>query len=509
MKLAQLRKRHRKLLKKGNAAAAAQQWAEAERIYWQYLALVPDDPKVLFNMGALRQHAIKFEKDVVKLHQLCIEAVAFYADAVGSRHFENETKSDALNNHALIMSRMGFPEKAKIALHLALQMNPDNRAARLNFADLLVFEGDFEAADREFFEIINSDPNSAGAQFSRSMILLLTGDIRRGFMEYRARFRVASFPSKILATDKPLWAGQPLDGKTLCITQEQGWGDALMFIRYAGEIKSRWPQSRVVFAVAESLHRLGLGTVGLDACLPDHLTPEFAALAPEFDFHAPLLHLPDILGTTLETIPADCPYILPQPDWLNLPLEPTNKRRVGLCWAGSPIHGKDKWRSMKPEQFQQFIDAAPHLQFYSLQCGPRAHEVQSMTGCVDLAQHIHDWTQTASAILQMDLVISVDTAIAHLAGALGVPCWILLPLSPDFRWMLGREDSPWYPKARLFRQGETSAQSITTGASSSGASSTFAPSSSSPQIASNGSSGTDTEKWDSVIQRVCKELEKL
>jgi ADP-heptose:LPS heptosyltransferase len=400
-------------------------------------------------MGALRQHAIKNEKDQVRLHQLCIEAVAFYADAIGSQHVDNETKADCLNNHGLIMGRMGFPEKAKIAFHLALQLNPEHRAARLNFADVLVFEGEYDAADREFFEVINSDPNSAGAQFCRSMILLLTGEIRRGFRDYRARFNVPTFPSKIMSTDKPMWDGQSLDGKTLCISQEQGWGDAIMFCRYAEEIKKRWPDCRILFSVAESLHLLLSGAVGLDECLPDHLTPEFKA---EFDYHAPLLHLPDIMGTTIETIPNNCPYIMAQPDWINLPLKPTDKPRVGLCWAGSPIHGKDKFRSMKPEHFQRFIDAASHRQFYSLQCGPRAYEVQSMTNCVDLAQHIHDWTQTAAAMLQMDLIISVDTAIAHLAGALGIPCWVLLPSSPDFRWMLGRDDSPWYPKARLFRQ---------------------------------------------------------
>jgi hypothetical protein len=439
-------------LQRGNLAASQGGWTEAERAFRQYLSQVPDDPKVLFNLGAIRQHELKHERDPAKAHQLCVEAVSFYADALSSQYPDAETKADCLNNHGLIMGRCGFPEKAKIAFHLALQLNPEHRAARLNFADMLVFEGEYDAADREFFEIINSDSNSAGALFSRSMILLLTGDIRRGFREYRSRFRVGSFPSKIMATDKLMWNGELLDGKTLIVTQEQGWGDSIQFIRYASEIKACWPSCRIFFSVGDSMHRLLRGVIGLDGCLPDHLTPEFAAACPEFDFHAPLLHLPDILGTTLETIPASHSYILPQADWIDLPLESTSKPRVGLVWAGSPIHGKDKWRSMQPGQFQRFIDAAPDTQFYSLQCGPRAHETEQLTNCINLPQHIRDWTQTASAILQMDLVISVDTAVAHLAGALGVPCWILLPSSPDWRWMLGRDDSPWYPQARLFRQ---------------------------------------------------------
>lgn len=210
MQLEQIRKQHRKILARGNESAARGDHAAAEKHYLEYLRRVPDDPKVLFNLGALRQHALKSEKDPVHLHQLCVEAVAFYADALGSRHVDNETKADCLNNHGLIMGRMGFPEKAKIAFHLALQLWPAHRAARLNFADLLVFEGDYDAADREFFEVINSDPNSAGAQFSRAMILLLMGDIRKGFREYRARFRVPSFPSKIMETERSMWDGEDL-----------------------------------------------------------------------------------------------------------------------------------------------------------------------------------------------------------------------------------------------------------------------------------------------------------
>ncbi len=241
--------------------------------------------------------------------------------------------------------------------------------------------------------------------------------------------------------------------KTLIVTLEQGHGDSIMGVRYFAEIKKRWPTCKILFSSDKCMHLLLKGCVGLDGCLPDHLEPEFKDACPEFDYHSPLLHLPDVMETTLETIPADCPYIFPHPDWIPLPLPPTDKKkRIGICWAGSPSHGKDFARSMKPEQFQRFIDAAPDAQFYSLQCGPRAWETEQLTNCVNLPKEIHDWTQTANAILQMDLIISVDTAVVHLAGALGVPCWILLPSSPDWRWMLGRNDSPWYPQARLFRQ---------------------------------------------------------
>lgn len=445
-------KRLRKLKARANEACRNQDYETANRLLLEYVEYVPNDPKALFNLGALRQPLIANETNPVRIHQLRVEAIEFYARAIESPQPDSLTKSDCCNNSGLIMGAIGYPDKAKIFFHLALQLNPENRAARLNYADILVHEGEYEEADRQFFEIINSDPNSAGAQFSRSMILLLMGDIRRGFQEYRARFSVRSCKSKILQTEKPLWEGEPLDGKTLILTLEQGFGDQFQFIRYAELIKTAWPTARVWFSCAGCLHSVLAGCKGLDGCLPDHMTEEFKALCPPFDYHLPLLHLPDVFRTSLETIPANVPYIVPHPDWKQLVLAPTEKKKIGFVWAGSPTHGKDKFRSMSPEQFQRFIDAAPDCQFYSLQCGPRAHEVLQMRNCVDLAQHITDWTQTADVLRQLDLLISVDTAVAHLAGAMAVPVWILIPSSPDWRWMQCRSDSPWYPTAKLYRQ---------------------------------------------------------
>jgi tetratricopeptide (TPR) repeat protein len=446
------RKHYRKLLDKAHLASEEGDHGRASKHYEEYLLHIPTDPKVLFNLGALRQQAANKEANPAKMHALYAEAVGYYSRAIESPEPDSVTKADCLNNHGLIMGKLGFPEKAKIAFHFALQLNPAHRAARLNYADILVFDGQYEEADRQFFEIINSDPNSAGAQFSRSMILLMMGEIRRGFREYRSRFAVRSFPSKILQTDKPMWEGESLDSKTLVISCEQGWGDQIQFIRYAELIKQRWPASRVLFSCAESMHALLRGVTGLDGLIVDPPAPPH-----DFDYHIPLMHLPDVFGTDLGTIPANIPYIKPTDEWVKFeilaPYPPREvRKKIGLVWAGSPTHGKDFVRSMKPAQFQRFIDVAPDCQFYSLQCGPRAHEVQQLTGCMDLAQFITDWTMTANAILQMDLLICVDTAVAHLAGALGKPVWLLLPSSPDFRWMLTREDSPWYPQYRLFRQ---------------------------------------------------------
>lgn len=467
------RKRHKQLLKRADKARLDGDLDAADKLYREYLTHTPDDPTALFNVAAIAQQRMNKAKDNRAMQfQFGIEAVEHYAKVIDAPAASIENKADAFNNHGLVMQALGHPDKAKIAFHVALQLNPGHRAARLNLAGVMVLDMEYDEADKQFHEVIAMDEGSAGAMFSRGMILLLNGELKRGFRDYRARFNVRECVSKILQTDKPMWDGAPLDGKTLIITLEQGFGDQMQFIRYAREIKKQWPTSRVFFSCPDFTHRLFRGAIGLDGCLPDHLTPEFKDACPPFDYHAPLLHLPDIMGTTLENIPAECPYILPQPDWIELPLEPTDKKRIGIVWAGSPTHGKDGFRSMKPEQFQRFIDAAPNCAWYSLQCGPRAHETEQLTNCVNLPQFIYDWTQTANALLQMSLVVTVDTAVAHLAGALNVPTWILLPSSPDWRWRLGVEHTEWYPRTRLFRQEQRG-------------------------------------DWDPVIGRVCNEVSKL
>lgn len=446
------RDRFRKLLAKANEAANAKRYEEATRLYEEYIQHAPTDPQVLFNLGALRQQAAWLATDYAAMHQIAGEAIAYYARAIESPEIETDTKADCLNNHGLIMCKLGFPEKGKIAFHYATQLNPNHRAARLNFADVLVHEGDYDTADKEFAEIIAMDPNSAGAQFSRSMVLLSLGEIARGFRDYRSRFAVRSFPSKMMQTDKPLWDGQDLNGKTLIISTEQGFGDQIQFIRYADLIKERWPESKALFSGSDVLKKLFQGCRGLDGWVYDHQTPEFKESNPQFDYHIPLLHLPDVMGTTADTIPSKCPYIAPQWTWAPFTLPASEKRKVGLVWAGSPRHGKDKFRSLEPEAFQPIIDAHPEIQFYSLQCGPRCAEVLRLKNIISLAEMIHGWEDTAQAILQMDLVVTVDTAICHLAGALGKPVWTLIPSSPDWRWQLSRTDSPWYKTMRLWRQ---------------------------------------------------------
>lgn len=204
-------KRLRKLYDRATKACLAEDYVAANNLLLEYIALAPNDPKALFKLGALRKPLIDRQSDPAVIQRLRAEAIEFYSRALESPEPDSLTKSYACNNAGLLMGAMGHPDKAKIFFHIALQLDPTNRAAKVNYADILVHDGEYDEADRQFFEIINGDPDSAGAQFCRSMILLLMGDIRRGFRDYRARFSVRSCKSKIMQTDKPMWEGESLE----------------------------------------------------------------------------------------------------------------------------------------------------------------------------------------------------------------------------------------------------------------------------------------------------------
>lgn len=457
------RKKHKRELLRAHKLGEAGKFTEAEAIYRRYHAKYPTDPQVLFNLGVLVQRRADNPAERS-------EAMNFYTEAIDHAGHNGQLwiAANAMNNMGLIMGKINRPDKAGICFGLALQMNPTLNAARINYADVLRHDGEYEKADEQFAEVLRLDPGSDAARFSAGMIALLLGDYKRGFDLYEARFGVASFPTRPFKTNKPKWNNQDLNDQTLLISEEQGFGDTFMFSRYFRELKKKWPTATVWFRGNELYRNISKGMLGLDRF--------FSITDPipdEFDYHIHLISLPHLFGTTLETIPADAPWITTDawpatetiaPDTSHLsPLTShPSGRKVGLCWAGSPRHGKDAWRSLPPEAFAPIIDAHPFINFYSLQIGPRAEEFSALLGAInhqpstinlfDLAPHITDFVQTAQIIQQLDLVISVDTAIVHLAGALDKPCWMLTPFSPDFRWMLRREDSPWYPKLRLFRQ---------------------------------------------------------
>jgi hypothetical protein len=246
------------------------------------------------------------------------------------------------------------------------------------------------------------------------------------------------------AWSTPRWNGEVLPGQRLLIWAEQGLGDTLQFARYARLLARAGAD--VVLEVQPSLERL------VRESLPDVEVIAYGQSIPDHDAQVPLLSLPLILGTRLGSIPADVPYLSADPErvraWAERLGPPGGMRRVGLVWAGNREHKNDRRRSLEPDLLRPLAEL-PSIEWLRVQPGATPRPPLEM---VDRTAELADFADTAALLMQLDLVITVDTSVAHLAGALGRPVWIMLPYEPDWRWLLERTESPWYPTARLFRQ---------------------------------------------------------
>lgn len=284
---------------------------------------------------------------------------------------------------------------------------------------------------------------------------MLTGDFKRGLKGMQARWTVPGLPNGYPPLPGPKWLGAgEIAGKTILVCADEGLGDAIQVVRYIPLLAARG--ARVILVVQDALWPLLSKMEGLSECLPG----SSGALLPPFDLHCPLSDLPFIFGTRLETIPAALSYLpLPPQDrvqaWESR-LGPRARSRVGLVWSGNPQHLNDHNRSIPFRMLTGLFDA--NASFVSLQKDVRPNDRAGLlvqTNILDAAQHLNDFGETAALISCLDLVITVDTSVAHVSAALGKPTWILLPFMPDYRWLLQREDSPWYPTVRLFRQNES------------------------------------------------------
>lgn len=329
----------------------------------------------------------------------------------------------------------------------ALSLNPRLATAHLNLGNALRALGQREEARAQFREAIAIKPDFAAAHFNEACELLADGNFTEGFRQYEWRLRLNGTPIRTFG--RPLWSGDAaaIDGRCILLHAEQGLGDTLQFVRYAPRIASLG--ARIVLEVQPALRDLIART------FPEMQVVAQGDALPEFDFHCPLLSLPRVLGTTLRSVPTGPPYIAADARhaerWAAR-LDGRSRLKVGLVWAGNRGHANDRNRSL------DFARLAPLLRdtscaFYSLQVGPRAADLHQIPGTVDdLSAELTDFEQTAAALANLDLVLSVDTSVCHLAGAMGRPTWVLLPFAPDWRWLRARDDSPWYPTMRLFRQ---------------------------------------------------------
>ncbi len=356
---------------------------------------------------------------------------------------ENPRYGDALNNLGNILAREGKPRPAREFYERALAEAPDNPDYLANLGGVRQALSDVVGALDCFERALAIDPAHADARWNRGIARLLTGDLKGGFADYEARWLLPEFAERRFAV--PRWLGEDLAGRTLLIHSEQGYGDTIQMVRFARTHRARG--ARVLLETHAPLARL-LRESHLFDDVVVHGEP-----LPPFDFHLPVMSLPAACGLeTTGDIPAEVPY-LRAPDGLAIALPPrrSGERRIGLVWAGRPTHKNDRNRSIAPALFQP-LASVPNLRLFSLQVGACAEDLAAIPGIVDLAPRLSDFAATAAAICELDLVICVDTAVAHIAGALGAHCWVLLPFAPDWRWLLAREDSPWYPSLRLFRQ---------------------------------------------------------
>lgn len=415
----------------GRAFQDSGRMAEAVTSYQAALRAKPGFRPALLNLAL----ALKEEGQLSAAAMVCTESLV------------HQTQDPAAQNTiGLILKARGDLDGAMGYFQKAIRICADYTDARLNLSVTLREMGRIKEALDTARDVLRLQPRNAEAHWNLAFLLLLSGQYSEGWREYEWRWKLAAFRDKSRDHGQPLWDGAPLHGGTIFLYAEQGFGDTLQFIRYALMVKSH-ADTRVIVECQRSLKRLFEGLPGIDQVI-DRGDP-----VPDFDVQAPLMSLPGIFSRLGLGIPSQVPYLKPPRDLPPI-LHRSGKFKVGLAWAGNPSHLNDSNRSIPLSMLASLLQL-PEPEFHSLQTGPQAAELSHVAQAarvVDLSPKLSDFAHTAAAIDGMDLVISVDTAIAHLAGAMGKPVWLLLPAAPDWRWLLDREDTPWYPTMQLYRQ---------------------------------------------------------
>ena len=338
------------------------------------------------------------------------------------------------------------PTEALASFQKAIQLKPDLVDAYNNIGGVLEGIGRVADAGGAFERAVSIAPAVPQFHVNLGLNRLLRGDLSGGWVELDWR-RLDRTSASSRPFDQPLWDGSHLGGRTVLLTAEQGLGDTLQFLRYAPLVAGRG--GRVVVEVHPPLVDLARTVAGV----ADVVAHGRGGL-PGFDVHCPLMTLPRVFNTTLESIPAAVPYVSADPAraaaWADRLPPADGRKRAGLVWAGNAKFANDRTRSLSPARLAP-LSAVAGVRWVSLQLGATAAPPLDLW---DRTADLHDMADTAALIANLDVVVTVDTSVAHLAGAMGKPVWVLLPAVPDWRWLLGRTDSPWYPSARLFRQPE-------------------------------------------------------
>ena len=404
---------------------------QAEEAYRSVLRENPHHPDALHLLGTIAFQAGKNA-----------DAVALIRKAIAI----NPANPNYFNNCGPPLRMLGRFEEAADCYRKCLQLDPRHPEAWYNLGKTFSDAARPADAITAYTRQLELHPSHLSAQWNRSLANLLLGNFQEGWREYESRWEATPFKRRQFP--HPTWRGEDLAGKTLLIHAEQGLGDTIQMLRYASIAADRG--ARVVVECQPELTRLAASAHGLSAVLAR------GEPFPPFDFEIPTMSLPLAFGTTLETIRNQIPYLCAKParisKWQSRLAELPKTRKLGLVWAGGEKNPNNTKRSMTFSDFAA-LSKIPGIEWISLQKGPVAAQAASAAFPIhDWTNELHDFADTAALVECLDGVVTVDTAVAHLAGALGKPVWILIPIAPDFRWLMDRTDSPWYPTARLIRQ---------------------------------------------------------
>lgn len=415
------------------------QTAQAEAVYRQALVLLPDDATLHTNLGLLLETAGRFaeaEAEQRRALQLAPDSAEIHSNLAG------------------LLQKCGAEAEAESLYRAAIRLQPDFATGHSNLGVLLTDAGQAAAAESCFRQALAIEPGHLQARMNLGQLLLQQGRFAEGWPLYEGRqfvyLKGGSGPM-VHPPRCPQWQGEPLAGKRIVVMPEQGLGDEIQFVRYLPWLKAQGP-AQLTLACRANQKAL-LATLDGPDCVVS--LEEAGPYLDSHDYWVFLLSLPLHAGTTLATIPATTPYLSPDPLRLAgmAPRLAGAGLRVGLVWRGNPKHSNDAERSLPGLEVLAPLWEIAGVHFFSLQKSAESLVVPANQPLTDLGPAIGDFADTAAILCQLDLLIAVDTSVAHLAGALGVPCWLLLPCyKTDWRWLLERRDSPWYPSLRLFRQ---------------------------------------------------------
>ncbi len=469
----------------GNILKDKKSFEEAEKCYRRAIELNPDYAEAYINLGIIlnvmgrREEAEASFRKTVEIKPDFVDAhidLGIILNEMG-RRTEAETSflralhldpdsAVAYCNLGTLYDVMGRMEDAEANLRKALELKPDYVDAYNNLGNILKDIGRTDEAEANYRRALELDPDCSDAYYNLGLLLLSVGRYSEGWLYYEFRIDPRRRIIRHSHFNFPRWKGELLEGKTILVYPEQGLGDYIQFARYLPMLK-KMGVTRLTLVCQPALKPLLETVSGADAVVTE--LPEESQ-----DYWIPPMSLPLCFSTTLDTIPTNISYLHALTERMKKWSLSTCEFKVGLVWKGNKDHGNDRNRSLSGISVLAPLWTVPGITFYSLQKGQGEDEAKNPPAgqpLIHLGSDIEDFADTAAIVAQLDLVICVDTAIAHLAGALGKPCWVLLPaIKFDWRWLRDREDSPWYPSLRLFRQKEIG-------------------------------------KWDAVVQHLCCSLE--